>query len=301
MYNGAEPTSFWSAPISVRSGLSAEQIAANPALHRCVCEQAQTLLASYKADPRMGSVFATQQRWLMAHAGLSLALRREGPARRAETTAARIFELVDRYGIASRNTADMFLKELLHYKIIVHAPDASDKRLRPVAPTESTLIMLNAWVMVHLQTLDGLDGGHRCATYGSDLDGLSRIQPLIADGLLSSPEVRQPERTFSLFTWLNNGGAVMEWLFGGIDPAGTTTERIPTGVLSVGEFAQVLKLSRTHLDRKLREAELLGSLGWTGRRGRSTMWVSKGFLEEYMSAQAVKLAIIDAAYSECFA
>ncbi|MEI5677097.1 MULTISPECIES: hypothetical protein [unclassified Mesorhizobium] len=300
MDSGTELASFGNASISRRSGLSAEQILANPALHGVIRRQAQTMLASYKTDPRLGSVFATQQRWLMAHAGLSLAFRREGPEHRAETTAARIFELVEKYGVASRNTADTFLKELLHYKIIVPAPDSGDKRVRPVMPSESALVVLNNWIVTHLKTLDGLDGGQRCVTYWSDLDGLSCIQPLIADNLLSAPEVRQPEQTFSLFTWLNNGGVVMDWLFGGIDPADATADRIPTGVLSIGDFAEFLKLSRTHLDRKFREAERLGSLGWKGRRGRSMMWISKDFLNEYMTAQAVKLAIVDAAYEKCF-
>ena len=62
-------------------------------------------------------------------------------------------------------------------------------------------------------------------------------------------------------------------------------------------LAQRLKLSRTHLSRKLRAAEALGSIGWQGQRGHSAMWVSPGFYREYAMAQAVKLAIIDAAFS----
>ncbi|RJG41576.1 hypothetical protein [Mesorhizobium sp. DCY119] len=300
MDSGTELASFGNVSTSGRKRLSAEQIVANPALYGFIRQQAQTMLASFKADPRLGSVFATQQRWLMAHAALSLVFRRESPEHRAETTAARIFELVETYGIASRNTADTFLKELLHYNIIVHAPSSGDKRVRLLRPSESALIVLNNWIVAHLKTLDGLDGGQRCVTYWSNQSGLSRIQPLIADRLLSAPEVRQPEQTFSLFTWLNNGGVVMDWLFGGIDPADATADRIPTGVLSISDFADFLKLSRTHLDRKFREAERLGSLGWRGRRGRSMMWISRDFLEEYVTAQAVKLAIVDAAYDNCF-
>ena len=61
-----------------------------------------------------------------------------------------------------------------------------------------------------------------------------------------------------------------------------------------------LKLSRTHLARKLSDAEALGSIGWQGKRGQSVMWVSAGFRREYVTAQAVKLAIIDAAFDACF-
>ncbi|BCM21402.1 hypothetical protein MJ8_51950 [Mesorhizobium sp. J8] len=126
---------------------------------------------------------------------------------------------------------------------------------------------------------------------------LARLQPLIADGLISSVPVREPQQTFSLFTWLNNGGVVMDWLISGVDPRNAGEERIPTGVLSIGDFARWLKLSRTHLARKLRDAEALGSVGWLGRRGHSVMWISKKFYGEYVTAQAVKLAIIDAAFA----
>lgn len=71
-------------------------------------------------------------------------------------------------------------------------------------------------------------------------------------------------------------------------------------MLSIGDFANWLKLSRTHLTRKLRAAEDLGSIGWLGQRGNSVMWVSSDFYQEYMVAQAVKLAIIDAAFSASF-
>jgi hypothetical protein len=44
----------------------------------------------------------------------------------------------------------------------------------------------------------------------------------------------------------------------------------------------------------------MGSIGWQGKRGHSVMWVSSGFRREYATAQAVKLAIIDAAFDACF-
>ena len=68
-------------------------------------------------------------------------------------------------------------------------------------------------------------------------------------------------------------------------------------MLSIGDFARWLKLSRTHLARKLRDAEALGSVGWLGQRGNSVMWISNEFYGEYLTALAVKLAIIDAAFA----
>jgi AraC-like DNA-binding protein len=173
-------------------------------------------------------------------------------------------------------------------------PAAADRRTRPLAPTQATLDAIHGWIGIHLGTLDRLDGGERLETYLATPGALATLQPRIADGLLSSAKVRAPEQTFSLFTWLNNGGLVMDWLIAGIEePRG---ERIATGGVSTVMLAQRLKMSRTHLSRKLRAAEGLGSIGWLGQRGHSVMWVSPAFYREYAMAQAVKLAIIDDAF-----
>ncbi|WP_054311354.1 hypothetical protein [Mesorhizobium sp. 1M-11] len=271
---------------------SANEIARHPALHRSIRSQAKALLAARESSPRLASVFATQQRWLMAHAGLAIYFRQ------GALTTARFLQLVEQHSVASRNTADAFMKEMLKYNYVEPLPDNTDRRSIPLRPTVQTLQILAAWAMIHLTTLDELDGGGRRATFASRSDALARLEPLIADGLLTSGPVRAPEKTFSLFTWLNNGGVVMEWLISGVDPGLADRDHIPTGVVSIGEFANWLKLSRTHLARKLREAEDLGSIGWLGQRGHSVMWMSRDFYREYMDAQAVKLAIIDQAFEQ---
>ncbi|BCG86170.1 hypothetical protein MesoLj113c_22800 [Mesorhizobium sp. 113-3-9] len=280
--------------------LTLEEIAAHPALHRCIRVQAQAMNQTYEMNPRLASVFATQQRWLMAHIGLALHFRREPDDYRKELTAARFLDAIRQNSVASRNTADAFVKEMLHYGFIEYVPKAQDGRIRPMQPAAASLEPVTLWLMAHLQTLDGLDGANRLALFLARPDALAMLQPRIADGLLSSNPVREPKQTFSLFTWLNNGGVVMDWLISGVDPEHAGLDRIPTGVVSIGDFAKWLKLSRTHLARKLRAAEDLGSVGWLGQRGQSVMWVSRDFYGEYMAAQAVKLAIMDAAFTETF-
>jgi hypothetical protein len=281
-------------------GLSADEIADHSALHGCLRQQSRSLLQIYEASPRMAAIFATQQRWLMAHAGLALYFRRDPSDSRDGLTAARFLEVNREYGVASRNTAAAFVQEMLTYDFARYAPGGKDGRMRALEPAQSSLDALSGWLMIHLSTLDALDGGHRLKIFHRVADPLARIQPLIAEGLLSSAAVRKPAPTFSLFTWLNNGGIAMDWLIAGTQDAEAGAERIPTGIVSTAEFARGLKLSRTHLARKLREAEELGSVGWQGQRGKSVMWVSKAFEREYSSAQAVKLAIIDAAFETCF-
>lgn len=279
--------------------LNWEDIAGHPALHRYVREQSLALIQIYEDSPRLASIFATQQRWLMGHIGLAMHFRRDPSDRRKQLTVSRFIEVVHRHAVASRNTADAFIKEMLHYNIAEYVA-GGDGRTHPLQPTAATVRTFAGWVLAHLRTLDHIDGGDRLASFLQQPDILARLQPLVADGLLASKPVREPNQTFSLFIWLNNGGIVMDWLMSGIDPGHADLERIPTSVVSIGEFARWLKLSRTHLGRKLRTAEDLGSVGWLGERGHSVMWLSRQFYEEYMTVQTAKLAIVDSAFEACF-
>lgn len=276
-------------------GLTADQIAAHPPFLALIRGQSRALLQAYDANSRMASTFATQQRWLLAHTAFALYFQ-NGPAESSKgITLGRLFERVALHAIASRNTADAFVKEMLRYGFL-RPVEGEDRRSRPMEPIESALGAIAGWVMVHLSTLDAIDDGRRLACFRDTEHALWRLQPAIAEGLLSSPAVREPQKTFSLFTWLNNGGVIMEWLTAGLgDPPGSG-DRITTPVFSIADMASWLKLSHSHLSRKLREAEAMGSLGWEGQRGNSAMWVSKGFLDEIVRAQATKLSIIDAAF-----
>lgn len=278
--------------------LSAAEIARHPAALRCIQEQARALIHIYETSPRLAAVFATQQRWLLGHAGLALHFRRDPNDRRTEMTMARFIEVVRRYSLASRNTAEAFVKEMLRYNIAEYISASGDGRAHPMRVTEGTIETFTGWIHAHLRTLDRIDGGNRLTTFLDRPGMLSRLQPLIADGLLASQGVREPGRTFSLFIWLNNGGIVMDWLMSGIDPEDAHLDRIPTSVISVSEFAHWLKLSRTHLARKLNDAEALGSIGWVGQRGHSVMWVSRQFFDEYMVMQTSKLALVDLAFDD---
>ena len=280
--------------------LTADDIAGHPDVHSAIRQQSQLLLQTYDGNPRLASVFGTQHRWLMAQVALALHFRGCASGRGRGISSAQVLDAVSRHGVASRNTADAFLKEMLKYGFGRLVPGAPDKRTRPIEPTEASLEAIHGWIGIHLATLDRLDHGRRLATYLGTPGALVALHPGIADGLLSSARVRKPERTFSLFTWLNNGGLIMDWLIAGIEETDAEAERVPTGVVSIAALAQRLNLSRTHLTRKLKDAEALGSIGWQGKRGESVMWVSSGFRQEYVTAQAVKLAIIDAAFDACF-
>lgn len=275
--------------------LTVEMLLRNSDLHEAIRDQSKALLEINAVSPKLAAVFGTQQRWLLAHLAMSIYFSEaaRGTADPA-IVMARFYEQVKNHNISSVNTADAFIKEMLVYGIAEQMATA-DKRNRPVRPASQTTAAVGQWMWIHLVTLDRLDGGHRQAAYEANPTLLHHLHPEITANFLISPEIRTPPQTFTLFTWLNNGGIVMDWLLAGIEPADPSVERVATQVKSVPQMAETFRLSRTHLTRKLREAEAIGSIGWEGTRGRSVMWVSKEFRREYAESQSAKLAIIDAA------
>lgn len=278
--------------------LTTEDILAMRLLYPQIRVQSGALIKMFESDARLAAVFATQQRWLMSHVGLKIYF---GSLLAGRTQGLRISNFIDtvhRNGIASRNTADSYIKELINYRYVVQSADPLDKRLRCLQPADTVLAAFAGWLQVHQASLDALADNNRLATFRNEPGLIAHVQPAIADGLINAHDVRNPDRTFALFTWLDNGGLVMDWLIASMPDTPPETERVPVGRLSVAELAVKLGLSRTHLSRKLKEAEDLGSIGWEGRRGHSELWISRGFLQEYAHAQAVKLSIIDHAFEK---
>lgn len=279
--------------------MTAAEIIGNAQILPVIKMYSAAMVEAYHRNPRLSSVFATQQRWLLAHAAAALHYRwtlgLEPPV-----TLSRIFEVVAKHQLSSRNTADAFIKEMIHYRVMVPYVLPSDKRARPMAGAPEAMEGIKNWAMSHLMTLDRLDGGKRLETFMAEDDAIARLQPEIADRLMIHPVIRQPQKTFSLFTWLNNGGNIMDWLIVGLGELSEDGQRYPTAVKSIADLAGWLPLSRSHLARKLREAENMGSLGWYGENIKSAMWVSAGFVNEMLEAQATKLALIDDAFDSVF-
>jgi AraC-like DNA-binding protein len=281
---------------SIAMGITAGGILGRPALSASLQKQAQALVLAHQARPRVASPFATQQRWLMSQVALAKYFRNEAEQAGSGVLAERFIELVLNHDLACRNTAGAFLQEMLKYGIVRHVADCENRRHRPFEPSPGMLAMLLHWLAIHLTTLDGLDGGRRLASLQSRPELLAAMQPVIADGLLASCAVRKPDRTFSLLTWINQGGILMDSLIAGCRDDTARLTRIPTDLTSVSALSKNLKMSRTQLSRKFLDAEASGCLGWTHERGRSPLWVSADFVRQYHVAQAVKLAVIDAAF-----
>lgn len=259
---------------------------------------ARSFVATHEAAPRMAALFATQQRWLLSHATLAfhfqLALWGQPKLTRRD-----VGYLALRHRIVSRNTAYAFFDEALQYDIIRRAGPSETGRAVPVAPAPATIAMLIHWYGIHFQALDMIDGGDRFARFSASADSiLPHIQPLVADALLSSPEIRNPGPLYTIFNRVDAGGLLMDQLMAGIEEEATAADYFLTNVHAIDHLAQSFGLSRAHTSRKLAQAEAIGGIGWSGRRGRSRMWISQGFHQQYARAQARKLLILDDALAQ---
>ncbi len=269
------------------------------AFSRAIMFLARSFITAHGASPRIAALFAAQQRWLLCHAALGnyfTAFQRA----QAGLTRRDLGNLALQYGIASRNTAYAFFDEALKYDIIRPVSGARHGQSEQAAPAPATLSMLIRWYAVHFQALDLIDGGGRSVLFLSEPETLlALVEPIAAHALLSSPEVRSPGPLYAIFTWADAGGLLMDRLIAGIDPempAGR--DRLLTDVSSISYLARSFGLSRAHTSRKLAAAETIGGIGWSGRRGHSQIWLSRGFYGEYARAHARKLQILDSALAE---
>lgn len=262
-----------------------------------------SFIALYEGSPDMTALFATRQSRLLCHALLALYFQKretcEAGAEEPALTREDFARLALRHGLASHDVAYAFFKEALK-RGLTREVKPGGRETEGVAPSPLTLAMLAHWYDVHFQALDLIDEGFRASRFIKQSETmLAHIHPRVAEALLSNPEVRCPGPLSIIFNWFDAGGLLMDRLIAGIDWEKPTEQgRHLTDVKMVSELAKSLSLSRTHVARKLGAAELIGGIGWSGRRGRSPLWISQGFYEEYARMQARKLLILDDAFMD---
>ena len=262
-----------------------------------------SFITLYEGSPELTGLFATRQSRLLCHALLALYFQKRDTCTNGAGEPALTREdfgrLALRHGLASDDVAYAFFKEALKRGLTIEVK-ASGQETDGVTPSPLTLAMLAQWYDVHFQALDLIDEGFRASRFIKQSQTmLAHIHPRVAEALLSNPEVRCPGPLSIIFNWFDAGGLLMDRLIAGIGWEKPTEQgRHLTDVKTVSELAKPLCLTRTHVARKLDAAELIGGIGWSGRRGRSALWISQGFYEEYARMQARKLLILDDAFME---
>ncbi len=269
---------------------------------RAVFFLASGMFEAHKTSPRTAALFATQQRWLLSHAAMAHFFRPIGDIEPGLSR--RSLGLLGTFlGLSSRNTAYTFFEESMKYGVIQLIDDGAVGHGRLARPSPRSLSLLALWYNLHFQALDLLDDGQRYARFSTQWESLlPLIQPIVADALFFSPQVRAPGPHYRIFTSIDSGGWLMDRLIAGVDQESFPgQDRYLTDVRSITYLARSTGLSNTHASRKMSEAQSTGALGWIGRPGYSPIWISRGFYEEYAQFQAHKLVILDGALAKASA
>jgi len=270
-----------------------KELSQNEHFLSAILHSAHELMAIYDENPRIASIFAAQQRWLLAHAGYALFLGYPDDPVPALYTG-RFVEFAVKHKIASRNTAAAFLKEMAAYRFVRPIAASSDRRITLLEPTETTHEYMARWIYTHLLVLDALDNGDRMARTTASAGSVLRMQPVIAKMILDSESLKNPGVTFALFNWATSGGVVMDYLISRITEIDPTSDKVLIGPISPKIIQSQFMISSAHLKRLLKQATELGSVGWVGAPGKSSFWLSRNFVSEYWNYQAEKYAIVDA-------
>lgn len=255
---------------------------------------AQSFVAGYESAPRPSALFATQQRWLLSLAALSGHFGADG----AGMSRRFIAQLALKYRIASRNTAYAFFDEIVKYGIVLPKIGGGAQKELVVVPSPEALAVLVQWCDMHLAALDRIDAGTRSERFRTAPDRLlPLLMPALGEGLLANSQVRMPGPLYRIFAWTDAGGLLMDRLVAGIDRQASQPGGYLTDVVTIAQLARAFSLSRAHASRKFAEAEAIGGIGWSGRRGYSPLWISHGFFSEYAMMQARKLLIFQTAFA----
>jgi len=278
---------------------TAKDLASSDQFLSAILHCANELIAIYCESPRIASIFAAHQRWLLAQAGFALYNGLpDDPVKGLYS--ARFVDLVVKQKIASRNTAVAFLQEMLACRFLRPVQGNADRRTRLLEPTEIAITHFIRWLKTHFAILDSLDGKDRVARLAADPSLFAVVQPRIAAGIFATAEVRDPGATFNIFTWANSGGVIMDYLVWRTGSAETVGDRIVIGPISMKEIRERFLISNTHLKRLFKQAGDMGSVGWTGVPGKSSFWLSRDFVTEYWNYQSQKFAIVDAVAEAVF-
>jgi len=279
-----------------RPCLSVQALTGNPAFLPVLQRGAQHLIALYDRFPRVARLVAAQQKWLLTHAAYALHLERDPENPLSGITAARLLDIIIEFGAASRNTATAFLAEMQAYKFIRDVPGCTNRRSRPLEPTEVSHEAMTLWFRGQMRSLDLLDGGRRVAMLESHAEIFDRSQPRAAKRLIADKAWREPPQSIATFVWTESGGLILDDLMTRIVNLVPEEGLHWVDQLRFAELSKHYAISRTHVRRLFSRVEALGLVGWEDRATSTRLWVKPSLIEDYARWQAVKFAALDEAY-----
>jgi hypothetical protein len=279
------------------SAITSEMLMAHPAYFSVLQQSARHLVGLYDLFPRVARLVSSQQKWLLSQSAYALHLERDPNDPLSGITAARLLDIMVKFGAASRNTATAFLAEMLAYKLIRDVPGNTNRRSRPLEPTEISADAMQKWFRGQMHSLDLLDSGDRIAKLDADPTIFDRAQPLAAKKLIENKGWREPPACIAAFVWMENGGLLLDDFMSRIIVSGAASPTYEVENLSFSDLSTHYGLSRTHIRRLFSRAE---TEGWIKRQEsahrKRRLWVSPVLVKAYMEWQAIKISTLSQAF-----
>lgn len=282
-------------------GMTAEEIAGHPAFHLADRRLAAHLIAMHREAPRSARLWASHRKWLMTQAMYALCLRRVPGRDASGLNAARFVELVTSVGIASRNTAHAFLKELLAYRFLEEIPSRYDRRIHVLDITPISERALLGWFVAYMVELDRMDGGNRVDACVQDPRIFRRAHPRATAALIANPAWRVLPESIAPFLNCELGEMIAHEFMLQIADFTPVHDRVVVGRVNVLSLAERHGVSASNVKRMFKRAQDNGGIGWDGPRGHKILWLSRRFLDDYVLWRARKLAAFDEAFHACAA
>ncbi|WP_457584423.1 hypothetical protein [Ensifer canadensis] len=281
--------------------MTAEEIVRHPEFPSADRQLAARLVKMHRESPRLARLKASHRKWLMTQAMYALCMQRVPGRDASGLNATRFIEVVTSIGVASRNTADAFLKELLAYKFLQEVPSRHDKRIHILDSTPLSDRAMIGWFVGQMTELDRMDGGSRVDACVQNPIIFRRAQPRAIEALIANPAWRYPPDSISHFLSSELGGMIIHEFMLAIADIAPIDDRIVVGPANILSLAEQYGISATNIKRMLKRAQEGGVLGWDGAHGRKILWLSQRFLDDYTWWQAQKFAALDEAFHFCVA
>jgi DNA-binding MarR family transcriptional regulator len=292
----SRPTAAQPAEYGKTTEFSAAELAAHPLFPAVDQDLARHLIAIHRETPKLARLKASHRKWLMTQSLFTLCLERNENDPLSGLTISRFIDIATSIGAVSRNTAESFIKEMLTYKFLERIPNDRDKRFQILTITDISYDAMESWFNGHMKGLDRLDGGNRFAVCANDPRIFRMSQPRAADRLVNNPVWRHPADSIGAFLHSDLGGMVLHELMSHITDFRTADDRIRVAQISITQIARTYMVSASNVKRMFKRAEDAGHLTWGDESRKKTLWLSRGFIEDYLGWQAEKFAALDEAF-----
>lgn len=275
---------------------SAIELLADPRFRTCLAASASELLATHSEIPREVRYVADLQKWVLSQATLALHFTHQVDCSAPRLSPTALLRSLEGTGIASRNTLNTFLQEMVHYGLAAPLP-SPDRRQRSLIATPLAEALISRWTFTHIVALDQMDQGDRSARFAASPAMIRLIQPKMTQLLLGDPEWLAPKAGVGLFTHSGQGSNLLHHMLSHL-PWDIPNDWVEVGRITARDLAAHYLISQSHISRLLQAAEKAGLLRWRDVDRRGPCEAATHLVHDYRAWQAAKFAALSTGFKE---